>query len=230
MTEQEIQEIVTRSPSLKVVIDLVAIPQSPEEITEEFGSTDSELMERCMELVNYEGVGITRGTLYAKARREGATDKFALMVSMQRAPGGLTDDVFFAGVPTLADQIGSQVRTKRLVEIARRHGYNPSPYDMYQSGLARFEGDPEAFVSKAQGRGYIKRLCEQRGWACEGLVNVKAREPEDDPLADRNCIPMAPSLIKQNAAKLIKQDPSLAHKPQQEIRQAVLDRFGPQKV
>lgn len=49
---------------------------------------------------------------------------------------------------------------------------------VYLSQLARFPGDPEAWVG---GRGDVQKVLESRGWGGEGLVNVKAKESESEP-------------------------------------------------
>ena len=46
----------------------------------------------------------------------------------------------------------------------------------YLSQLARFPGDPEAFVS---GRGDVQKVLEQRGWGAEGSVKATRREPKE---------------------------------------------------
>ena len=222
-----LEEFLESNEDWRIVADYLAIPPTADELSEEFGELDREVAERCEEGINVGGVLTTRGTLYAKARRNNAGDTFASMVSLQKAAKGMTDDVFFSGVPTLAEQFGSQVRLKRLVANCQKAGFTPGPYDVYQSGLARFPNDPQAVVSRSQGRGYIKRLCEQRGWACEGGVNVNHRQPERDPLEAAPS--MAPDIIRSNASRMIQQNPELRHRPKEEIRQMVLDKHGPTK-
>jgi|GEM_PF-4745890 len=67
----------------------------------------------------------------------------------------------------------------------------------YISQLARFPGDPEAWVS---GRGDIQRICEERGYNCEGSVNVKAMK-EVVPQAPK---PLADDIIRREVAKKVK--------------------------
>ena len=42
----------------------------------------------------------------------------------------------------------------------------------YMSSLARFPGDPEAWVS---GKGDAERILDERGWGSEGLINRPVR-------------------------------------------------------
>lgn len=44
---------------------------------------------------------------------------------------------------------------------------------VYLSGLARFPGDPRALVD---GRGDVRKICEQEGWGCDGSVKVKGQQ------------------------------------------------------
>lgn len=171
--------------------------------------------------------GSPRLAFYVRLRREGKDHRWAEMFASQRAPGAVTDDTFFAGIPRLAEQIGSDKQVDRYVKAARKHGYNPSPNDVYQPGLARFPGDPEAFVSRTKGRGYIKELCQRRGWGCSGSVNVQAAEPTSDPYSKANTIPMGKDLVAQYSRELIKQNPDLKTKSRAELRRMVLAKHGP---
>jgi len=62
---------------------------------------------------------------------------------------------------------------KRIQGVARKYGINPEAAH-YVPALARFPGDPEAFVSS---KSEIKQLIERRGWKCEGVVEVDALKP-----------------------------------------------------
>lgn len=100
-------------------------------------------------------------------------------------PGVMTDSVFMAGHgsgrqfqdrPELGDEYKRRCLKAGGSTLGRR----------YLSQLARFPGDPEAWVS---GRGDVQRVCEKRGWASEGAVSVKGecrveREPEPIPIAE----------------------------------------------
>jgi hypothetical protein len=49
---------------------------------------------------------------------------------------------------------------------------------VYLRGMARYPGDPEAWVSS---RGDVARLAASRGWGVSGMVDVKRREVEPAP-------------------------------------------------
>ena len=96
------------------------------------------------------------------------------------------------------------------------------------SGNVVSVADPEAVVPFGNARGYMKSLCEKRGWASDGAIHTEDREPEDDPLANHNC-PLAPDLIRRKGINMIEKEPHLKKLPSQEMRQKVLERFGPSK-
>lgn len=200
--------------------DLVAAPPTAGEIEAEFPKCDMDVLRRAEE------GWPTVGALYVRIRREGNDDKLAAMLALRQAPRIMTDNVFFEGMKRLGDTYDDGY-LKSITTAAIKHGYRPNPNDVYQPGLARFRGDPEAFVSPTGGRGYIKKLCEKRGWAVEGAVNVAHREPESDPhtagpgLSDK--------LIRENAQRMIAKDPSLKRLDRRELRTAVLEKHGPSK-
>jgi hypothetical protein len=108
-------------------------------------------------------------------------------------------------------------------------GFVPPKNAIYFPNLARKKGDPEAYVTRAMGRSYIKKLLEKRGWESEGAVRVKGRQPENDPLDPKNCVPLADDIVKQYADKMIKQDPSLKRLKKSELREKVIAKHGPQR-
>lgn len=138
---------------------------------------------------------------YFMLRLNGQGHKFAAMLVLQRSPRIMTDSVFFEGQGDLAKQLQTETHLNLIVGNAKKHGYNPNRHDIYNPNLARFPGDPEAFVPATGGRGYIKQLCEKRGWACEGAVNVSARQDDPGPdkqLGDNIAIEAAMDMAKRN--------------------------------
>ena len=224
MTDFNITQFFLNNPEWREYADLVVLPPLLSEAQEEFPELEESELERTPDVIL--PFGVTRLALYMKMRRSGLSHRFAEMAALQRAPRCMTDDVFFAGMPRLAEQMTPKV-LRNVVAAARRHGYNPSPDATYHSGLARFQGDPEAFVTRSQGRGYIKRLCERRGWACDGAVTVAARPPEHDYADQSHATPMAEKLIQSHARDMVTKDPSLARLNRQALREKVLQTHGP---
>lgn len=135
---------------------------------------------------------------YCAMRLDGSSHKWAEMLALQSPPMSNTDREFLEGTgEQFSKTPGMGDFYKR---VAERHGQNTKG-KTYISGLARFPGDPEAWVT---GRGDVKRVCEQRGWDCDGSVKVKGVKPDtsgpyrvaDDLVADR-----ASDLLAAGAAR-----------------------------
>jgi len=166
-----------------------------------------------------------RLAFYLSQREKGVNHQIAAMTACQAAPRSMTDRELFEGMGPLAKQFeGEEDYLDRIVAGARAHGHNPGANDVYMSNLARFEGDPLAFVPPTGGRGHIRKVCEDRGLPCEGAVNVKGREPSEDPLAKK--IPLANSIVAREMNHRIKKDPGLKEKDPRELREAIIDKHG----
>jgi len=204
--------------------DLVVMPPTADEAIEEWHDLEgSSLIKHPDEDSTF---GVTRLALYIRARRMGQSHRFAEMIASQSPPRCMTDDVFFAGMqPWTADC--TPQRKAKILAAAKAQGFTPSPDAIYHPGLARFPGDKEAFFTRSQGRGYIKQLCERRGWAAEGAVTVAARQPEDDMLAPKHCVPLSENIVREKAMDMIQENPGLKSLNRKQLREKVLERYGP---
>lgn len=217
--QQRLDHWLEEHPDWSEHVDLLMVPPRRSDLREEFpegvqSESDTDLMT---------SFGCSRRALYMKIRRGGASHRFADMVACQRGPGLMTDSVFFAGMPKLGDQFRNDVQLAKVLKIAKKHGYSPNVNDVYEPGLARFQGDPEAFVPPSGGRGYIRRLCEKRGWACDGAVKVEHRQPLSDPL-DKP-VKLAEDLVQGHMREAIAKDPGLRKKPK-ELREKIIAKHG----
>lgn len=228
---EKLDDFFKENPDWRKFADLVAAPPTADELLEWYPEISPEALARCEEWVNDCGCAITRGALYVRVRREDGRygDKWATMLCLQAPPGVQTNDTFWGGRKHFSEVYGTEYADMIRAKLARRGvalGYG----DEYMPELARFQGDPEAIVKFGSGRGYIKKLCEKRGWGINGAVNVNCREPERDELAQENCIPMGEDIIRQKARMLIKQNPELKKLPKKALRERVLAKFGPSKT
>lgn len=214
----ELDTFFADNPEWRPYADLVVVPPSAEEIREEFPDADREVLDRAQG-----GGRIAVGTLYVRMRREGSDDRFAAMLALQQPPRGETSDSFWAGRKHFSRVYGEEYANKIKGMLAKR-GVNLKPGDEYMPELARFRGDPEAVVPFGGARSYMRKLCEKRGWACEGAVNVEHRQPERDPL--ESAPRLAEDLIRDNARRMVAKDPSLKRLGKRELRQAVIERHG----
>jgi hypothetical protein len=159
---------------------------------------------------------------YLTLLRNGNSPQFAEMLALRQAPASKTDREFLAGRGMLADQIGCPHQLNDIVGAAQAHGYTPGANDVYDPGLARFMGDPEAFIPPQDARGHVKRVCEARGWAAHGMVEVKHRQPEKEP---ENCR-LAPDLIEERMRHMIADNPDLARKDKAELAAEIVEKHG----
>lgn len=206
--------------------DLILSPPNDVELRDRWGAVDGVLLDKCLEFVS---PNVTRGAQYWMMRETGSSDKFAAMIALQSGPALSTDDTFFQGQKPLYDQFGSQRHLDRYLKVSKKYGFTPNPNSTYFSALARFPGDPEAYVSRAQGRSYIRKLCEKRGWACEGAVSVNHREPDNDPLAPEKCKPLGEDIIRRRVTEEIKRNPDMSPKDRKSLREKIIEKHGPTK-
>ncbi len=72
---------------------------------------------------------------------------FMEMLKNRKFPGVRTDAQFLANHGTLDKQFsGDDRQLETITEKAKKYGYNPNPNDTYIPSLARYTGDPLAFV------------------------------------------------------------------------------------
>jgi hypothetical protein len=223
-TNPELEKFMEDHPEWSSCPDLVLYPPDRSELAEDYPELDGELLGKCLEVIR---PGVTRGAVYSKMRLAGESHRLSEMVALQRCVGLDTDDVFFSGQKPLYDQFESQKHLDRYLAASKKRGFTPSVNSTYFPNLARFQGDPEAYVTRAQGRSYIRSLCEKRGWACEGGVTSSGRGPEVDPF--ETAPPLADSIVRDLGAKMVRKDPSLSRLDRRELREKVLHEHGPTK-
>lgn len=221
--------------------DLVVMPPSPEEIKKEFrrSGVNREVLERCMEPVREGGGVVTRGAIYVRIRREESrvrdADQWATMLCLQAPPGLQTTDTFWAGRKTWVEHFGEEY-ANNIKNQFKKQGISIGPNQEYMPELVRpgygpHKPDPEAIVPFGGARSYIKKLCETRGWASEGAVNTKHRQPESDPLDDANCTPMGEDLIRTKGRLMMQDNPEVFRgKKRAEVREMILSKHGPSKT
>ncbi len=161
----------------------------------------------------------------SKSEKRKNADRLKGILESRKCPGINTDTTFLSGIGTLEQQFDGDVEgMNEVISAARRKGFNPTSGMFYYEPLARYVGDPEAFLSAGDGKGRIRDVCEKRGWGCRGTVNVKARQPEEDPLKNPK-VPLAESIVREEVGRL-RQDPSNQKKPERELREQVLDKHA----
>ena len=140
----------------------------------------------------------------------------------RKMPAIRTDAQFLANHGTLDKQFEGDARQLEAVtNAAKSHGYTPSPNDTYIPTLARFPGDPLAFVPSDSPKNHIKKVCEATDRACEGDVSVN-REPKKP----QETVRLGEDLIQEEAAMRIVENPEEALKPKEQLRNEILDKHG----
>lgn len=146
---------------------------------------------------------------YEQMRKDGVSHNLAEMFAFQKPPRANDDTTWLA---SQSSDIGGaflddapEIVQRHYVEQAEAAGVNIKG-SVYVPGLARHPGDPEAWVKNAS---EIKSRVEQRGWGCEGVVNVKA-DANCEPIPD---VDIAPDLVERRAHQMIEANPDLKMGP-----------------
>lgn len=101
--------------------------------------------------------------------------KFDEMVASGVPPASNTDREFMSASENGRQFQGRPEQGDFYKKVAEQHGQSITG-KKYLSQLARFPGDPQAWISS---RGDVQKVLEERGWGSDGLVNVKARPREE---------------------------------------------------
>lgn len=114
---------------------------------------------------------VSQQAFYLAMRLDGVGHRLAEMLALQRPPQSNTDREFLMGRCNGSQFEGREREGDLYRSVAEAHGQDVSG-KVYLGGLARFPGDPEAWVS---GKGDVERVLDRRGWGCDGLVKREAR-------------------------------------------------------
>jgi hypothetical protein len=215
-------KFVADNPEWRKLMDLVVQPPTITEAIADFSelSDECDLARRGDEYIQPH---VTRLAFYWRLRVEGQEHRWSEMCALQSPPRAMTDDVFFEGMKFAGDDMPKDM-LNNILKASARHNFKPPPGANYYSQLARFQGDPEAWVSRSDGRQYIRKLCEKRGWGCEGGVEVAHRQPERDP---HEAGPkLAEDLVQKRMKEATTRDPSLVRKSRKELRESIIAKHG----
>jgi hypothetical protein len=112
---------------------------------------------------------------YLQLRQQGMLHNGAEMLALQSPPGLQSDTRFMSGHVNHNQFADSPSFGSLYLNAAKRAGVSVEGA-VYKHQLARFPGDPEAWV---RSRGDVKRIVERRGMHCEGSVTHTPVERED---------------------------------------------------
>jgi hypothetical protein len=156
---------------------------------------------------------------YVTCREGGTSHRLALMFALSRPPMSNTDREFLEGHCN-----GSQFEDRpdhgdAYQAVAAEEGVDTTGA-VYMSGLAAYPGDPRAWI---RGRDDARKVCEERGWDCDGAVTVRAavRNPAPGPV-------VADDILDDAADRLVEDHPvELSAAPRQELKEMVLEKRRP---
>jgi hypothetical protein len=135
---------------------------------------------------------------YEKMCMQGQSHNMAEVLATRSFPGFTTNDTFLKGKKT-GDQFDDcPVVGQYYREVAESAGVSTTG-KVYLRGLANFPGDPRAWVSDKDD---VLRVCKERGWSCEGVVNYTP--PELPPSPD---VKLAPDLVEREVRERLEENP-----------------------
>ena len=94
---------------------------------------------------------------YESMRRKGQSHSMAEMLALRTGPALWTDGTVYRRPKTLHDQFSDEKTLRRVVNAARKQGYEPNMHDQYDPTLATRRGDPAAFIPHGDRRRAIER-------------------------------------------------------------------------
>jgi len=131
---------------------------------------------------------------YEMCREKGTDHNMAKIFALRDPPSLRTNKTFLANRGNPFE--GDDAKAKRCVAAARAGGVNPTG-KTYLGGLAKYEGDPKAWID---GKGDVERVCAERGWGCEGSVTVEEPVNETPDLFEEP-YRVADDLVQEEVAK-----------------------------
>jgi hypothetical protein len=157
--------------------------------------------------------------LYLQCLANGCSERLAEMLASHRFPGTKgTDRAFFQGRPLGVGQFADVPLVARHHERIAEDAGVSTVGKAYLGTLARYPGDPEAWVSDLHD---VRTKCEERGWGCDGAIKVEAREGEMTSGRYR----VADDIVEAHVDDEIAEDPALAPR-RDEVRAELATKLG----
>lgn len=144
--------------------------------------------------------------------------KFDDMVLSGQAPRANSDREFLMGKCNGNQFEGMERLGDHYRRVAEAHGQDVHG-KVYLSGLARFPGDPEAWVS---GKGDVENVLDRRGWGAEGAVS----RPVTNVAPPAN-VAVAPDIVEDKVDEILSgvEDPGRVDR--EDLAEQVTDRLKP---
>lgn len=154
------------------------------------------------------------GREVSEAELEATRDPARLqdILAYRQFPGVVTNDTFLAGQKLNGAQFNTDLEYRLYSrELKARGGSTAGKY--YSHQLARYPGDPEAWVGSASD---VSRVARERGWTVQGSgVNVKRNK---DCLGNEPEYGVADDIIDKEVEMTLSQNPEIAPTPKERER------------
>lgn len=169
-------------------------------------------------------------SIYDAAIAQGTSPRLAELLASRNVRIGMTDTKYFAGFKRIGDELGPE-HLQSVVTGARQHGYSPSETDVYFPDVARFPGDPQAFVSPAEGRSKIEKVAAMRGMvrdkgAGRSVMKFNYAPPIHDPLENAT---VADDIVMREVRDMVRANPDVAREPLEKLKSEVRQKRAPAK-
>jgi hypothetical protein len=150
----------------------------------------------------------------------GASPRLAEMLVLQQGPSLQTDTRWLTGHVNKNQFAGHDRMADLYMRQAKRFGV-VTENCVYKHQLARFPGDPEAWVSS---RADVKKICADRNWECEGSVTHRAEDRgRSDPFAEPYQV--AEDIVRDGVEDEISASPGRMHEAD-EIHKTLSDSYS----
>ena len=164
---------------------------------------------------------------YVACRQAGSSHRLSEMLALRRGPALNTDTRWLAGHVN-GSQFAGSPREEAIggyyQQVARAHGLSTAG-KVYKTQLARFPGDPQAWVSS---RADCIKVAAERGMTLEGSVNYKP--PADDTPDSETPYRVADDLVDDAYEDLCAAEPDAAHLPAGEVKESIRQKLSPAAV
>lgn len=153
---------------------------------------------------------------YEECRRNGTSHALAEMFAFGESPTVKTDATFLANKH--GQFVGKEHIGDAYKRVAEREGQNTKG-KVYLSQLAEYPGDPRAWVD---GRGDVQKLCEEKGWGCEGAVKTPLARVEE-PLGGK----LSEGLVQEEVKQILAEVPDARHVDTADLADQVREKRKP---
>lgn len=165
---------------------------------------------------------------YEECRKAGSSHRLSEMLALRQGPSLQTDTRWLTGHCN-GSQFADDPRTQQMGEyyrsVARARGVSTEGA-IYKSQLARFPGDPEAWVrSKAD----CVKVAAKRGMTLEGGIKYKPPASVND-VPDEQPYRVADDIVDKQYEVLCDHEPDAAAMPADDVKQGIREKLSPAAV